>query len=36
MEFAISIFLVTLGVLAYTFVVTRMPVLYEYPEYSEE
>jgi len=36
MEFVISIFLVTLGVLAYTFVVTRMPVLYEHPEYAEE
>lgn len=36
MEFVISIFLVTLGILAYTFVVTRMPVLYEHPEYSEE
>jgi hypothetical protein len=28
--------LVTLGVLAYSFVVTRMPVLYEHPEYAEE
>jgi Ni/Fe-hydrogenase subunit HybB-like protein len=36
MEFSISIFLVTLGILAYTFVVTRMPVLYEHPEYAEE
>ncbi|WP_027370408.1 sulfate respiration complex protein HmcC [Desulfovermiculus halophilus] len=36
MEFSISIFLVTLGVLAYTFVVTRMPVLFEHPEYAEE
>jgi Ni/Fe-hydrogenase subunit HybB-like protein len=36
MEFVITIFLVTLGVLAYSFVVTRMPVLYEHPEYTEE
>ncbi len=34
MEFAISIFIVTLGVLVFRFVVTRMPVLYEHPDYE--
>ncbi|MCF8070205.1 MAG: polysulfide reductase NrfD [Desulfobacterales bacterium] len=35
MEFTISIFIVTLIVLAYRFIVTRMPILYEHPEYKD-
>ena len=34
MEFAVSIFIVTIGVLVFRFVVTRMPVLYEHPDYE--
>lgn len=34
MEFAISIFIVTIGVLVFRFIVTRMPVLYEHPDYE--
>ncbi len=34
MEVVISIFLVTLGVLVFRFIVTRMPVLFEHPEYD--
>ncbi|VEN73396.1 HMC operon ORF 3 protein [Candidatus Desulfarcum epimagneticum] len=33
MEIGVSVFIVTLGVLAYRFIVTRMPVLYEHPDY---
>ncbi len=36
MEIGISVFLVTLGIVIYRFIVTRMPVLYEHPEYKEE
>jgi len=36
MEIGISLFIVTIGVLAYRFSVTHMPVLYEHPEYKEE
>lgn len=35
MEIAISIFIFTLGLLAFRFIVTRMPVLYEHPDYRE-
>ncbi|MBF0101550.1 MAG: Ni/Fe-hydrogenase cytochrome b subunit [Desulfobacterales bacterium] len=35
MEIAISIFIVTIGVLVYRFVVNRMPILYEHPDYQE-
>jgi Ni/Fe-hydrogenase subunit HybB-like protein len=35
MEIAISVFIVTLGILVYRFIVTRMPILYEHPEYRE-
>jgi Ni/Fe-hydrogenase subunit HybB-like protein len=35
MEIAISIFLVTLGIIAYRFIVTRMPILYAHPDYEE-
>jgi Ni/Fe-hydrogenase subunit HybB-like protein len=34
MEIAISIFIVTLGVVIYRFIVTRMPVLYQHPDYD--
>jgi Ni/Fe-hydrogenase subunit HybB-like protein len=35
MEIATSIFIVTLGVLIFRFVVTRMPVFYEHPDYQD-
>jgi Ni/Fe-hydrogenase subunit HybB-like protein len=35
MEIAISIFLLTLLVTCYRFIVSKMPVLYEHPEYKE-
>jgi Ni/Fe-hydrogenase subunit HybB-like protein len=35
-EIAISIFVVTVGLIAFKFIVTRMPVFYEHPEYKEE
>ena len=34
MEIAVSVFIVTIGLLAYRFIVTRMPILYEHPEYN--
>ncbi|MBC8440817.1 MAG: Ni/Fe-hydrogenase cytochrome b subunit [Deltaproteobacteria bacterium] len=36
MEFFITIFIITIGVVAYRFVVTRMPILYEHPEYKKD
>ena len=35
MEIGISVFVVTLGIIAFRFIVTRMPVLYEHPDYRE-
>jgi Ni/Fe-hydrogenase subunit HybB-like protein len=35
MEIAISVFVVTVGILAYRFIVTHMPILYEHPEYKD-
>jgi Ni/Fe-hydrogenase subunit HybB-like protein len=35
MEIGISVFVVTVGVTAYRFIVTKMPVFYEHPDYSE-
>ncbi len=35
MEIAISLFIVTIGVLAFRFIVTRMPILYEHPDYKD-
>jgi Ni/Fe-hydrogenase subunit HybB-like protein len=35
MEIAISIFIVTVGIVVFRFIVTRMPVFYEHPEYKE-
>jgi Ni/Fe-hydrogenase subunit HybB-like protein len=34
-EIGISVFIVTLGLLAYRFIVTNMPILHEHPEYKE-
>jgi Ni/Fe-hydrogenase subunit HybB-like protein len=34
-EIGISIFLVTVGVLVYRFITSRMPILYEHPDYVE-
>jgi Ni/Fe-hydrogenase subunit HybB-like protein len=36
MEIGISLFVVTVGVLAYRFIVTHMPIFYEHPDYKEE
>jgi Ni/Fe-hydrogenase subunit HybB-like protein len=36
MEIATSIFIVTLGIVIYRFITTRMPILYEHPEYRTE
>jgi Ni/Fe-hydrogenase subunit HybB-like protein len=35
MEIGISVFLVTLGLIAFRFIVTRMPVLYQHSEYPD-
>jgi Ni/Fe-hydrogenase subunit HybB-like protein len=34
MEIGISIFIVTIGLLVFRFIVTRMPILYEHPDYE--
>jgi len=34
-EIGISVFIVTVGVLIYRFIVTRMPVFYEHPDYKD-
>ncbi len=34
MEIGISVFIVTLGLLVFRFIVTRMPILYEHPDYE--
>ncbi len=34
-EIGISVFIVTVGLIAYRFIVSRMPVLYEHPEYRD-
>lgn len=36
MEIGTTIFIVTIGVVVYRFVATRMPILYEHPEYKED
>ncbi len=36
MEIAISVFIVTVGVVVYRFVTTRMPILYEHPDYRTD
>ena len=35
MEIGISVFIVTIGIIVFRFIVTRMPILYEHPEYRE-
>jgi Ni/Fe-hydrogenase subunit HybB-like protein len=35
MEIGISVFIVTVGLIAFKFIVTRMPILYEHPEYKD-
>jgi len=35
MEIGISIFIVTIGLILFKFIVTRMPILYEHPEYKD-
>ena len=35
MEIGISVFIVTIGVIVFRFIVTRMPILYAHPEYRE-
>jgi hypothetical protein len=34
MEIAISVFIVTIGLVAFRFIATRMPILYEHPDYE--
>jgi hypothetical protein len=34
MEIGISIFILTLGIVIYRFIVTRMPILYAHPDYD--
>jgi Ni/Fe-hydrogenase subunit HybB-like protein len=35
MEIVISVFLVTVGLIAFRFIVTRMPILYSHPDYED-
>ncbi len=35
MEIGISVFIVTIGILVFRFIVTRRPILYEHPEYKD-
>ena len=35
MEIGISVFIVTVGILIFRFIVTRMPIFYEHPDYKE-
>lgn len=35
MEIAISVFIVTIGIVVFRFIVTRMPIFYEHPEYKD-
>jgi Ni/Fe-hydrogenase subunit HybB-like protein len=35
MEIGISVFIVTVGLIAFKFIVTRMPILYEHPDYQD-
>jgi Ni/Fe-hydrogenase subunit HybB-like protein len=36
MEIGITLFVVTIGVLVYRFIVTHMPILYEHPDFKED
>lgn len=35
MEIATSVFIVTIGIVVFRFIVTRMPIFYEHPEYKD-
>ena len=35
MEIAISLFIVTVGIVVFRFIVTRMPIFYEHPDYKD-
>ena len=35
MEIGISIFVVTLGLIAFKFIATRMPIFYQHPDYED-
>jgi Ni/Fe-hydrogenase subunit HybB-like protein len=35
MEIALSVFIVTLGIVVFRFIVTRMPIFYEHPDYKD-
>ncbi|MBU0985660.1 MAG: hypothetical protein KKH68_00275, partial [Proteobacteria bacterium] len=35
MEIGISVFIVMIGLILYRFIVTRMPILYEHPDYKD-
>jgi len=35
MEISLSIFIVTVGIVVFRFIVTRMPIFYEHPEYKD-
>ena len=34
MEIGISVFIVTVGIVIFRFIVTRMPIFYEHPDYE--
>ena len=36
MEIATTVFIVTMGIVVYRFITTRMPILYEHPDYRHE
>jgi Ni/Fe-hydrogenase subunit HybB-like protein len=36
MEIATTVFIVTIGVVAYRFICTRMPILYEHPDFTQK
>jgi hypothetical protein len=36
LEIITSVFIVTVGIIAYRFIVSNMPVLYEHPDYKED
>jgi len=35
MEIAISVFLVTVGLVVFRFIVSRMPIFYAHPDYKD-
>jgi Ni/Fe-hydrogenase subunit HybB-like protein len=34
-EIGISVFIIMIGLVLYRFIVTRMPILYEHPDYKD-